>query len=281
MLLSCFGENGCADRIKSSYLGGAMKLRVGAVSYLNSKPLVEGLAEFASEISLSFDLPSRIADQMANGDIDIGLIPVFEHFRAGYQNFIPGIGVACQGKVQSVTLFSRVPWPEIRTISLDEGSRTSAALTRIILREKYGIFPQLEKFPIGIPVDDLSTDAVLMIGDRAMNTQLPGYQFAYDLGEEWTNWTGLPMVFAVWSIRDGVDVGSDIELAFQRAKERGKQKAIEIADREAVKLGVDREYCRRYLSNVIRYDLGKEELAGMERFKQYCQPLIARKAVSQ
>src|SRR5207237_5043163 len=100
-----------------------------------------------------------------------------------------------------------VPWAEIRTVALDEGSRTSAALTQIILRKRYGVQPEVVPLAIDTPADDLTTDAVLLIGDRAMRACLPGYRFAYDLGEEWTNWTGLPMVFALWAVRGGVELG--------------------------------------------------------------------------
>jgi chorismate dehydratase len=250
---------------------GAVMLRVGAVNYLNAKPLVEGLTHFAPGIDLSFDLPSRVADRMAAGDLDVGLIPVFEHILAGDYSLIPGIAIASRGPVLSVTLFSRVPWPEIQSVSLDEGSRTSAALTKLLLRERHGVRPQFEKFPIGIPADDLSTDAVLMIGDRAMKACLPGYRYAYDLGEEWTAWTGLPMVFAVWSVRPGVDLGH-FETAFHQAKALGLANAGAIAAREAPELGLDAGYCRRYLSNVIRYDLGSDEMAGMNLFESKTRP---------
>src|ERR1043166_9283267 len=103
-------------------------LRVGAVNYLNTKPLVEGLTEFAPNIRLSFDLPSVLADRMDAGEVDVGLIPVVVVFRAGDYSFVPYRRVSSRGPVLSVTLFSRVPWDEIRSVSLDEGSRTSAAL---------------------------------------------------------------------------------------------------------------------------------------------------------
>jgi chorismate dehydratase len=242
-------------------------VRVGAVNYLNTKPLVEGLTDFAPEIDLSFDLPSRLADRMAAGGLDVGLIPVVEYLRAGDYTHVPNVAIGSNGPVLSVTLFSRVPWPQIRTVALDVGSRTSAALTQIILRKRHGIRPQVEPLPLDVPADDLTTDAVLLIGDRAMRACLPGFAFAYDLGEEWSAWTGLPMVFAVWAVRPGVDLG-DTERAFHRAKAFGLSRAGVIAAREAAKLGVDPGYCRRYFTNVIRYDLGPRELAGLRRFGQ-------------
>jgi chorismate dehydratase len=247
-------------------------LRVGAVNYLNAKPLVERLTEFAPHVELSLDLPSRLADRLAAGALDVGLIPVVEFFRGDDYTFIPNVAIGSRGPVLSVTLFSKVPWADIRTLALDEGSRTSAALTRILLRKRYGVVPEVCPLPIDHPADDLTTDAVLLIGDRAMRACLPGYRYAYDLGEEWTDWTGLPMVFAVWAVRAGVDLG-EAEGAFRRAKEYGLAHAGAIAHREAPALGLDPGYCRRYLSNVIRFDLGPAELAGMRKYRDLAEEL--------
>jgi chorismate dehydratase len=243
------------------------RVRVGAVNYLNTKPLVEGLTAFAPSIDLTFDLPSRLADRMAAVELDVGLIPVAEFFRAGSYSFVPDIAIASRGAVLSVTLFSRVPWSEIRTVALDEGSRTSAALAQILLRERYGVHPEVSPLLIDAPADDLDVDAVLLIGDRAMRACLPGFEFAYDLGAEWAEWTGLPFVYAVWAVRDGVELGP-VEAAFTQAKRLGLSRVGQIAAREAPKLGLDAGFCRRYLQTVIRYDLGPAELAGMERFRE-------------
>ena len=251
-------------------------LRVGAVNYLNTKPLVEGLTDFAPAIDLSFDLPSRLADQLAAGELDVGLIPVAEFFRGDGYTFVPNIAIGSRGPVLSVTLFSKVPWGEVRTVALDEGSRTSAALTRVILAKRYGVKATFRQLPINAAADDLDTDAVLLIGDRAMRACLPGYRFAYDLGEEWTAWTGLPMVFAVWAVRNGVELG-EAEAAFHRAKEHGLANAGAIAQREAPALGLDAGFCRRYMSNVIRYDLGPAELAGMRKFRELAEEMESRR----
>jgi chorismate dehydratase len=242
-------------------------LRVGAVNYLNTKPLIERLTDFAPNIVLSLDLPSRLADQLAAGELDVGLIPVVEFFRGDNYGLVPNVAIGSRGPVLSVTLFSKVPWEEIRSVALDEGSRTSAALTQILLRKRYGVNPEVRPLPIDTPAETLTTDAVLLIGDRAMRACLPGYRFAYDLGEEWTSWTGLPMVFAVWAVRSGVDLGG-AESAFHKAKEYGLANAGAIAQREAAVLGLDPGFCRRYLSNILRYDLGPAELAGMRKFRE-------------
>jgi chorismate dehydratase len=250
----------------------ATPLRVGAVNYLNSKPLIEGLTDFAPNLELILDMPSRLADRMVIREIDVGLIPVIEFFRGDKYSYVPNIAIGSRGPVLSVTLFSRVPWKDIRSVALDEGSRTSSALTQIILRKRYGIHPEVLSLPIDSPADDVATDAALLIGDRAMRACLPGYQFAYDLGEEWTEWTGLPMVYAVWAIRGDVELGA-AEQAFHRAKEYGLARAGEIAQREAPALGLDAGYCRRYLTNIIRYDLGPAELAGLRKFHQLAAEL--------
>jgi chorismate dehydratase len=250
------------------------KLRVGAVNYLNSKPLIERLPDLAPEIDLQLDLPSRLADRMAAGELDVGLIPVIEFFRGegeGY-TFIPGIAIASRGPVLSVTLFSRVPWRDIRSVALDEGSRTSSALTQILLRTRYEVNPAILPLPIDATAEEVEADAVLLIGDRAMHACLPGFRYAYDLGEEWTNWTGLPMVYAVWAVRGGVELGST-EAAFHRAKGLGLASTGSIAEREASMLGLDAGYCRRYLDTLIRYDLGPQELAGMRRYQELAAEL--------
>jgi chorismate dehydratase len=247
-------------------------LRVGAVNYLNTKPLIERLTDFAPNIELSLDLPSRLADQLAAGELDVGLIPVVEFFRGAGYSFVPNVAIGSRGPVLSVTLFSKVPWEQIRTVALDEGSRTSAALTQILLRKRYGVRSLVQPLPNDASADNLTTDAVLLIGDRAMRACLPGYRFAYDLGEEWTAWTGLPMVFAVWAVRGGVELG-EAEAAFHKAKEYGLANAGAIAQREAAALGLDPGFCRRYLSNILRYDLGAAELAGMRKFRELAEEL--------
>ena len=249
-------------------------LRVGAVNYLNTKPLIEGLTDFAPEIDLHLDLPSRLADRLAAGDLDVGLIPVIEFVRAGgAYSYLPDLAIATRGPVLSVTLFSRVPWADIRSVALDEGSRTSAALTQILLRGRHGVRPRVEPLPIDAVADDVATDAVLLIGDRAMRACLPGFAYAYDLGEEWADWTGLPMVFAVWAVRGGVDVDPDTLAAFGRARDFGLSQAGRIAAREAPGLNLDAGFCRRYLTNIIHYHLGPHERAGLTKYCSYASYL--------
>ena len=240
-------------------------LRVGAVNYLNTKPLIEDLG--SDRIELVLDYPSALADRMRRGELDVGLIPVVEYFRVDNYSFVPGIAIASNGPVLSVTLFSKVPWRELRSVALDVGSRTSAALTQLLLKIRHNHDVEYVPFPIDADAETVETDAVLLIGDRAMNACLPGFRFAYDLGEEWTNWTGLPFVFALWAVRPTIDIEPYID-DFEQAKRRGMENVGMIALREAQRLKLDPGYCRRYLSNIIRYDLGPREIAGMDLFRE-------------
>ena len=135
-------------------------MRVGAVNYLNSKPLIEGLGS-AAGIELSLDLPSRLADQIAAGDLDVGLIPVVEYFRAGDYSFIPNVSIASRGPVHSVILSHRVPLPKIKTVALDAASKTSAALLRIMLDRFLAM--NVTYLP-----QESAADADLWIGDHAL-----------------------------------------------------------------------------------------------------------------
>jgi chorismate dehydratase len=241
------------------------RIRVGAVNYLNTKPLIENLTAYAPNAELSLEVPSKLADQLRDGELDVALIPVIEYFRAGCYSIVPDIAIASRGPVMSVTLFSRVPWQRIKTLALDAGSRTSAALAQVLLRERYGVKPQLESLPLDADPEDPSTDAVLLIGDRAMRACLPGFAHAYDLGQEWYDWTGLPFVYAVWAAREGVDLDG-VDGALLHAKQLGVSRAGIIAQREASLLELDAGFCRRYLSTILSFDLGPNEKAGLQRF---------------
>lgn len=241
------------------------RLRIGAVNYLNTKPLICDLDEIAPEADLVLDLPSRLADRLAAGDLDVALIPIIEYFRAGTYTVVPDLSIASRGPVLSVTLFSKVPWARIQRVALDVGSRTSAALTQVLLRHRHGVKPEVVQLPMDADPDGLDTDAVLLIGDRAMHACLPGFTHAFDLGQEWTDWTGLPFVYAVWAVRGGVDLGGVAD-ALAEAKRRGLERIGPIAAREAPGLGLDAGFCRRYLQSIIHFGLGPRELAGAREY---------------
>ncbi len=241
------------------------RVRVGAVNYLNTKPLIYDLEKLAPEADLVLDVPSRLADRLVAGELDVALIPVIEYFRAGSYSIVPGVSIATRGPVLSVTLFSRTPWDQIRRVALDAGSRTSAALTQVLLRKRYGVSPEVIPLPLERTAEEADADAVLLIGDRAMRACLPGFDHAFDLGQEWYDWTGLPFVYAVWAVREGAELGR-VGWALEEAKRRGLARAGVIAHREAPRLGLDAGFCRRYLSNILHFDLGPREQAGLHHY---------------
>src|SRR5215813_7735918 len=125
------------------------RVKIGAVTYLNTKPLVYRLSEFLPSAEIVFDLPSRLADDLAAGRLDVALIPSIEYFQNPNYNIVSNACIACRGPVLSVKLFSRKPAAQIRSLALDEGSRTSVALVRILLREQFGLEPRFERLSIG------------------------------------------------------------------------------------------------------------------------------------
>lgn len=255
-------------------------IRIGAVNYLNTKPLICDLDLLAPDAELILDVPSRLADRLAAGELDVALIPAIEVFRAGGYSVVPNVAIATRGPVLSVTLFSRKPWEEIRRVALDAGSRTSAALTQILLRKRYGVQPEVLPLPLDCNAEDADADAVLLIGDRAMQACLPGFAHAYDLGQEWFDWTGLPFVYAVWAVREGVDLNG-VDAALVEAKRRGLERAGVIAHHEAPGLGLDAGFCRRYLANILHFDLGPREQAGLHHYYMLaCELGLAPRGVS-
>jgi chorismate dehydratase len=255
-------------------------VRIGAVNYLNTKPLIYDLEQLAPEAELRLEVPSRLADLLAEGQLDVALIPVIEYFRAGTYSVVPNMAIASRGPVLSVTLFSRTPWTGIRRLALDEGSRTSAALAQVLLRQRYNVWPEVVPLPMDRSVEDVDADAVLLIGDRAMRACLPGFAHAYDLGQEWHDWIGLPFVYAVWAVRAGANLGSVAE-ALAEAKRRGCARCGEIAQREAPHLRLDAGFCRRYLANIIHFDLGPREQAGLHHYYMLaCELGLARRGVN-
>lgn len=242
-------------------------VQIGAVSYLNSKPLIEDLDQLASSAKLTLDYPSRLADDLAAGELDVALIPSFEFLRHRDYEIVSDACVATHGAVMSVKLYTRKPWGEIRRLALDEGSRTSAALAQILLAERYGVHPELMPLPIGESAESSPADAVLMIGDRAMHPPTETFHDAWDLGEEWLRWTGLPFVFALWAARQGTPL-DDVEQALTESRDRGVSRLTDIARREASELGLSEDIATSYLQENLYFRLGSAERSGLRLFQQ-------------
>ncbi|HEV3003992.1 MAG TPA: menaquinone biosynthesis protein [Pirellulales bacterium] len=244
-------------------------VRLGAVNYLNTKPLIHGLAELAPQATLVLDLPSRLADALAAGRLDVALIPSIEFFHEPAYKIVSDACIACRGPVMSVKLFSRVPVERIESLALDEGSRTSVALVRILLAERFGLRPQLEPLAIGAGVSDTRADAVLLIGDRAMRSAGGPFAAVWDLGDEWCRWAGLPFVFAMWVARPGIDLDG-LDEALSSARDSGLAHLEAIAETEAAPLGLSRPECVAYLRDNLHFHLGPREKRGLDLFRRLC-----------
>ena len=240
-------------------------VRIGAVNYLNSKPLIEGLAELLPEAELTLDYPSRLADQLEAGQLDVALVPSIEVLRHPDYEIVSDACVATRGPVMSVKLYSRVPLGEIRSLALDEGSRTSVALARVMLAERFGVNPRLEPLSFEQSLTSTGTNAVLLIGDRAMHPPSERFMATWDLGEEWLNWSGLPFVFAVWAAREGTDLGA-VDEALGRARDHGVEQAAAIARREAPQLEISEAMAYDYLTKNLHFRLGSAERSGLRLF---------------
>lgn len=248
------------------------RLKIGAVSYLNSKPLIQDLADLCPDADLILDYPSRLADELAAGRLDVALIPSVEAFLDSSYEIVSDACVATHGPVLSVKLYSRVPPGQIRTLALDEGSRTSAALSQILLHERYGVRPTLENLPLQNSTSDTQSDAVLLIGDRAMATPAEQFHTTWDLGEEWVNWTGLPFVFAMWVTRRETELG-DIPSQLSGARNRGLQQIDRIACEGANALDLSESTAHEYLTKNLYFHLGAAESAGLKLFQELAADL--------
>ncbi|HRD56839.1 MAG TPA: menaquinone biosynthesis protein [Ferruginibacter sp.] len=175
------------------------KIRVGAVSYLNTKPLVYGFEKglMQQDIELQFDYPANVAAKLLNNEIDIGLIPVAVLPKLQEHYVVSDFCIGASGPVASVCLFSDVPLNEIKQILVDYQSRTSAALLKILLKEYWKINPELVDTGNGYQQNIKGTTAGLIIGDRAL-LQRQHSNYIFDLAEAWQQMTGLPFVFAAW-----------------------------------------------------------------------------------
>jgi chorismate dehydratase len=240
-------------------------VRLGAVNYLNARPLVYGLELRSVLFSLRFDVPSTCAALLHAGEIDVGMIPSIEYLRGSVPyEVVPDLGIVSDGPVASVAVFSRVHIGRIRRIGLDASSRTSAGLTRVLCREAWNIDPAFEPMPPERATRVDGCDAALVIGDPALflDHERAGFR-KIDLGLEWQRLTGLPFVWAFWAGRAGALDADHVE-ALQAARDAGVAASDAIADAYC---GPERSaLCRRYLRDNIKYRLGSREIAGVERY---------------
>ena len=242
-------------------------VRLGAVSYLNSRPLIEDIGSLLPGSQIRLDYPSRLADSLAAGDLDIALIPSIEYFRRPGYEIVSNACVAARGEVMSVKLYCRVHPGPIRRIALDEGSRTSATLSKVILAERYGAFPESEPLSMESMTSDSTADAVLLIGDRAMHAPGESFVEVMDLGQMWYDWTGLPFVFAMWVAHASADIRG-VSAALNEARDRGLTNVSRIAATEAPKLNISTQVASDYLTKNLHYKMTSAERSGLQLFHE-------------
>lgn len=239
--------------------------RVGAVSYLNTRPLVHGLAARPDLFTVRFDVPSVCARLLHEGHVDLGLVPAIEYLRGDYA-VVPGVAIASDGPVWSVALFTRRPLERVRTIALDTSSRTSVALTRILCARLWAVAPEFSPADPDIEAMLARHDAALVIGDPALviDARRLGVE-KVDLGEAWRTLTGLPFVYAMWTGRPGAVDGEQVK-ALQAARDRGLADVERIAAEAGQASPALAPLALEYLRDTLKYGLGERELAGVARF---------------
>lgn len=238
------------------------KIRVGIVNYLNTRPLLYGLQKppVSDIIELTGDYPAKVADMLLKGEIDVGLIPVAVIPRLPSYHIVGSYCIGTEGEIASVALFSEVPMNEIKKVYLDYQSRTSVALLKFLMREYWGINPEIiyaenEDYRKEIK----GTTAGLVIGDRALE-QRKISTFIYDLGSEWRKITGLPFVFAAWvSIKE---LPAEFVRLFDKANAMGLDHIDEIVAENSYNLFDLKKYYKVHLS----YQLDEKKKRGMKRF---------------
>jgi len=254
------------------------RLRVCAVSFLNTTPLVWGMLHGPQIglFELDFRVPAGCADQVASGAADIGIVPSFELTRQDLE-VLPGTGIACHGPVRSILLISSRPAAEIRTLAVDSSSRTSVELARVILERRYGAEPRRIPHPPDLAGMLTAADAALIIGDPALRIPLTVPYHVYDLGQEWVEMTGLPMVFAVWAGRKGT-AGPEVVQAFRESCRYGKEHMEQIVMSESAAREFAPEVVREYLTRHIVHELGPRDYEGMELFLEYARQSASARA---
>jgi chorismate dehydratase len=253
--------------------GAASPLRIGAVGYLNARPLTWALDRAPDRWHVRYDLPSVCARLLQDGEIDLGLVPSIEYLQSSDYRFVPGVGVTSRGAVASVALYAKQPIDQIRHIALDTSSRTSVALIQVLCQHHFRIHPRFVPHGPDLATMTRDFDAGLLIGDPAFEADHVALGLRkIDLGEEWTRMTGLPFVYAAWTGRPGA-ASADAVQALQKAQTEGLD-AVDLIAAEYARGDTARAAkAARYLRDNVKYGLGADEAAGLQRFLDYAADL--------
>lgn len=237
---------------------------MGAVSYLNTKPLLYGIQRdpVINDIELIIDYPSRIANMLLEDRIDVGLVPVavIPRMKTHYINTNYCIG--SNGPVASVCLFSERPIEQIERVLLDYQSRTSVQLARILLKEYWKIRPEVIDGGKDYRSEIRGATAGVVIGDRALEQRRIS-PFVYDLGEAWKTMTGLPFVYAAWISNKPLDP------VFVRQFDRANKTGLEQIDRVVAENPYPIFDLHAYFTQYLDYDLNAAKRQGLEKFLSY------------
>jgi chorismate dehydratase len=238
------------------------KVKISAVSYTNTKPFIYGLehADLMDQIELSLDIPSDCAQKLIDGQVDIGLIPVAEIPQVPDGHIVADYCIGSVGEVNSVFIFSKVPYHQIKTLRLDAQSRTSNNLAKVLLKFHW-------KQEVEFLEGEAHADAMVLIGDRTFGKK-KAFAYAYDMGREWMNFTGLPFVYAAW-VANKVIPHAFID-AFNQALKAGLDARPQLLKTLPAQPDFDLE---DYLMNKLDFELTEQKRKALSLFLSYIEKL--------
>lgn len=238
--------------------------RLAASSYLNSAPLIWSFIHGSRKgtVNLTYPVPARCAELLAEGVVEAALIPVIEYQRISGISLVPEVCVGSKGNVRSVVLVTKIGnLGSIRSIALDESSRTSAALIKIIFLEFLGTEPNWVTAAPNIERMLSENDAALIIGDPAMTFARRDLHIL-DMASLWREYTGLGFVFAVWAALESV-AGKLENVDFAAARDEGLAQIEEIVSIYEREIPLSRDELKRYLTDNITFQIDQNMKKGM------------------
>jgi len=239
------------------------------VSYLNTRPLLYGIehSPVLKRIELIRDYPARIASQLLDGSIDMGLVPVAVIPHMDESHIVTDYCIGCNGAVASVCIFSEMPLEEVDEVLLDYQSRTSVSLAKVLLKEYWNLHPKLVDTRSEYQSRIKGSTAGLLIGDRAL-AQRKVSPYIYDLGEAWQKLTDLPFVFACWI--SNKKLPDEFISAFNEANKWGIEHVEEVIKENSS--GVFDLHT--YYTSHISYFLNEEKQKGLNLFLEKIQSTV-------
>lgn len=258
------------------------RLRISAISYLNTAPLMWDFehGDSGRHFDISYTLPSDCARALAEGSADIGIIPAAAYTQIPGLQVLPEVAIASRRAVRSILLISKVGIEKVRTVALDTSSMTSVALTKVLFEKWLGGGPKFTSMAPDIDTMLAENDAGLVIGDPALKIDRSRYQ-AIDLAEEWIRHTGKPFVFAFWAVRTAAlqeaDPSLDLAAVFRDSRDHGLEprNVNQIAREWAPRLDISESDVRSYLTENIHYQLDAGCLEGLQLFYHYAAEIGA------